>query len=238
MNFPQFFIDRPIFAARALDDHLHQRRAVAAGSCRSASTPRSCRRRSSCAPTYPGANPQVIAETVAAPLEQAINGVEDMLYMSSQSTADGADDADRHVQARHRPRPARRCRCRTACSRRCRSCRRKCAARRHDRARARPTSRWSCTCSRPTGATTCCTCRNYATLQVRDELARLAGVGQVQVFGAGDYAMRVWLDPEKVAARNLTAGDVVQAIREQNVQVAAGADRRAALASRGAVPAR
>src|SRR5439155_14941968 len=65
--------------------------------------------------------------------------------------------------------------------------------------------------------------RNYATLQVRDVLARLTGVGQVRVFGSGDYAMRVWLDPNKVAAKGLTASDVVAAIREQNVQVASGA---------------
>ena len=64
---------------------------------------------------------------------------------------------------------------------------------------------------------------NYATLRVKDDLARLDGVGDVQLFGAGNYSMRVWLDPDKVAARNLTAGDVVKAIREQNVQVAAGA---------------
>src|SRR5207244_9754432 len=64
--------------------------------------------------------------------------------------------------------------------------------------------------------------RNYAVLHVKDVLARVEGAGQVQVFGGGDYSMRVWLDPEKVAARGLTAGDVVSAIREQNVQVAAG----------------
>src|SRR5579859_2511430 len=64
--------------------------------------------------------------------------------------------------------------------------------------------------------------RNYAVLNVRDVLARLPGMGQVQVFGGGDYSMRVWLDPQKLAARDLTAGDVVDAIREQNVQVAAG----------------
>jgi multidrug efflux pump subunit AcrB len=64
--------------------------------------------------------------------------------------------------------------------------------------------------------------RNYAVLNVKDELARIPGMGEVQLFGAGDYAMRVWLDPQKVAARGMTAGDVVGAIREQNVQVAAG----------------
>src|SRR5436190_11482631 len=64
--------------------------------------------------------------------------------------------------------------------------------------------------------------RNYATLQVKDVLARIPGAGSVQLFGSGDYAMRVWLDPNKVAARGLTASDVVQAIREQNVQIAAG----------------
>src|SRR6185312_11886324 len=64
--------------------------------------------------------------------------------------------------------------------------------------------------------------RNYGLLQIKDVIGRIPGVGQVQVFGGGDYAMRVWLDPGKVAARGLTAGDVVSAIREQNVQVAAG----------------
>src|SRR4030095_10557894 len=64
--------------------------------------------------------------------------------------------------------------------------------------------------------------RNYAVLQVKDELARVQGVGQIAVFGSGDYAMRIWLDPNKVAARGMTASDVVAAIREQNVQVAAG----------------
>ena len=64
--------------------------------------------------------------------------------------------------------------------------------------------------------------RNYATLKVKDELARLPGVGQVQIFGAGEYAMRIWLDPNKVAARGLTASDVVSAMQEQNVQVSAG----------------
>src|SRR4029077_8705325 len=65
--------------------------------------------------------------------------------------------------------------------------------------------------------------RNYATLQVKDVLARIPGAGSVQVFGSGDYAMRVWLDPDKIAARNLPASDIVNAIREQTVQVAAGA---------------
>ncbi|MCV5934142.1 efflux RND transporter permease subunit, partial [Escherichia coli] len=64
--------------------------------------------------------------------------------------------------------------------------------------------------------------RNYATLKVKDELARLPGVGQIQIFGSGEYAMRVWLDPNKVAARGLTASDVVTAMQEQNVQVSAG----------------
>ena len=65
--------------------------------------------------------------------------------------------------------------------------------------------------------------RNYATLQVKDVLARIPGAGDVKVFGSGDYAMRLWLNPDKLAARNITASDVVAAVREQNVQVAAGA---------------
>ncbi len=72
--------------------------------------------------------------------------------------------------------------------------------------------------------------RNYATLKVKDELARLPGVGQIQIFGSGEYAMRVWLDPNKVAARGLTASDVVTAMQEQNVGVCRTAWRRAAAA--------
>ena len=170
---------------------------------------------------YPGANPKVIAETVATPLEEAINGIEGMLYMSSQATTDGRlaltvtfrlgtdpDKAQQIVQNRvaqaeaRLPEEVRRLGIVTA----------KGAT---DLTMVvhlvSPNERYDMTYL-----------RNYAVLNVKDRLARIEGVGQVLLFGAGDYSMRVWLDPRKVAERGLSASDVVRAIREQNVQAAAG----------------
>ncbi|MBV8403967.1 MAG: efflux RND transporter permease subunit [Gammaproteobacteria bacterium] len=171
--------------------------------------------------SYPGANPKVIADTVAAPLEQAIVGVEDMLYMSSTSTMDGAltltvtfrigADIDRaQVQVQNRvaqalprlPVEVRDLGVNTV--------------------KASSNLTLVVNLTSPSGRYDSLYLRNYAVLNIRDVLARLPGMGDVQVFGGGDYSMRVWLDPQKLAARNITAGDVVAAIREQNVQVAAG----------------
>ena len=171
---------------------------------------------------YPGANPKTISETVAAPLEQAINGVEHSLYMFSQATSDGVmtltitfaigtdlDNAQVQVQNRvsqvlpKLPEDVRRLGVTTA--------------------KASPDLLMVVHLFSPDNRYGDIYVRNYATLQVRDVLARLPGVGNVQLFGSGDYAMRVWLDPNKVAAKGLTASEVVAAIREQNVQVAAGA---------------
>ncbi len=171
--------------------------------------------------SYPGANPKVIADTVAAPLEQAIVGVEDMLYMSSTSTMDGAltltvtfrigADIDRaQVQVQNRvaqalprlPAEVRDLGVNTV--------------------KASSNLTLVVNLTSPNGRYDSLYLRNYAVLNIRDVLARLPGMGDVQVFGGGDYSMRVWLDPQKLAARNITAGDVVTAIREQNVQVAAG----------------
>jgi multidrug efflux pump len=172
--------------------------------------------------TYPGANPKTISETVAAPLEQAINGVEDSIYMASQATSDGVmtltvtfkigtnlDNAQMQVQNRvsqalpKLPAEVRNLGVTTT--------------------KTSPDLLMVVHLFSPDKRYDDIYIRNYATLQVRDVLARLPGVGQVRVFGSGDYAMRVWLDPNKVAAKGLTASDVVAAIREQNVQVAAGA---------------
>jgi hydrophobe/amphiphile efflux-1 (HAE1) family protein len=171
--------------------------------------------------TYPGANPKVIADTVASPLEQSINGVEGMLYQSSQATADGVmtltitfalgSDVDKaQVQVQNRvsqalpklPDVVQRLGVTTN--------------------KASPDLTMVVHLVSPDDRYDTLYLSNYALLRVKDELARLAGVGDVQVFGAGQYSMRVWLDPEKVASRNLTADDVVKAIREQNVQVSAG----------------
>src|SRR5687767_911442 len=170
---------------------------------------------------YPGANPKTISETVAAPLEQQINGIENSLYMFSQSTADGVmtltvtfklgtDVDNAQVQVQNRvsqvlpklPEEVRRLGVTTI--------------------KSSPDLTMVVHLFSPDGRYDDVYLRNYAVLQVKDELARIQGVGQIQVFGSGDYSMRVWLDPNKVAARNLTASDVVNAIREQNIQVAAG----------------
>ncbi len=171
--------------------------------------------------SYPGANPKVIASTVAAPLEQAIVGVEDMLYMSSTSTMDGAmtltvtfrtgADIDRaQVQVQNRvaqalPRLPEEVRSLGV-----------------DTVKASSNLTLVVNLTSPDKRYDSLYLRNYAVLNIKDVLARLPGMGDVQVFGGGDYSMRVWLDPQKLAARDLTADDVVNAIREQNVQVAAG----------------
>jgi hydrophobe/amphiphile efflux-1 (HAE1) family protein len=170
---------------------------------------------------YPGANPRVIAETVAAPLEEAINGVENMLYMKSAASSDGQmqlsvtfrqgtdiDLASVLVQnrvARALPRLPESVRALGVTTE-----------------KSSPNITLVVNLLSPTGVYDSLYLSNYATIRVRDELARLPGVGQAFAFGAGNYAMRVWLDPEKVSARDLSAGDIVRAIREQNIQVSAG----------------
>src|SRR5206468_1505137 len=171
--------------------------------------------------SYPGAPPEVIADTVATPIEQEVNGVENMLYMSSQATTDGQmtltitfklgtdlDTAQVLVQNRvaiaepRLPEEVRRLGITVL--------------------KNSPDMLMVIHLSSPDGSRDQLYISNYATLQVKDVLARLDGVGDVRVFGARDYAMRIWLDPDKIAARKLTAGEVVSALQSQNVQVASG----------------
>ena len=172
--------------------------------------------------SYPGANPKVIAETVATPLEEQINGVEGMLYSSSQATSDGAvtltvtfalgtdlntaqvDVQNRVAQALPKlPEEVQRLGVTTQ--------------------KSSPDLTMVVHLTSPDQRYDMLYLSNYARLHVKDVLGRLDGVGDVQIFGAGEYSMRVWLDPQKLAVRGMTTGDVIDAIREQNVQVAAGA---------------
>ncbi len=170
---------------------------------------------------FPGANPRVISETVATPLEEQINGLENLQYFESQATADGVMTLTVTFKIGTSPEAAE-----TAVQNRI------------NRALPRlpeivrqigvttekqsPNLTMVVHLVSPDNSRDALYLRNYGQLNVRDELLRVPGMGSVQMFGAGDYAMRIWLDPQKLAARGMTAGDVVAAIREQNAQVAAG----------------
>ncbi|MBU9846870.1 multidrug efflux RND transporter permease subunit OqxB [Rahnella ecdela] len=220
MDFSRFFIDRPIFAA-VLSILILVTGAIAIPLLPVSEYPNVVPPSVQVRAEYPGANPKVIAETVATPLEEAINGVENMVYMKSVAGSDGVlvttvtfrpgtDPDQAQVQVQNRVAQA--------------------EARLPEDVRRQgvTTQKQSPTLTlvvhlvSPSGKYDSLYLSNYATLKVKDELARLPGVGQIQIFGAGEYAMRVWLDPNKVAARGLTASDVVKAMQEQNVQVSAG----------------
>lgn len=220
MDFSRFFIDRPIFAA-VLSILIFVSGLIAIPLLPISEYPDVVPPSVQVRAEYPGANPKVIAETVATPLEEAINGVENMMYMKSIAGSDGVlvttvtfrpgtDPDQAQVQVQNRVAQA--------------------EARLPEDVRRQgvttqkqsPTMTLVVHLDSPSGRYDSLYLRNYAQLKVKDELARLPGVGQVQIFGAGEYAMRIWLDPTKVAARGMTAGDVVTAIQEQNVQVSAG----------------
>src|SRR5438034_9819637 len=221
MNFSDFFIRRPIFAG-VLSMVIFIVGLLAMWRLPISEYPEVVPPTIVVRATYPGANPKTIAETVASPLEQAINGVEDSQYMFSQATGDGVmtltvtfklgTDIDKaQVQVQNRvsqalpklPEEVRRLGVTTT--------------------KQSPDLTMVVHLFSPNSRYDEVYLRNYATLQVKDVLARIPGAGDVEVFGSGDYAMRVWLNPDKIAAQNLTASDVVNAIREQNVQVASGA---------------
>jgi hydrophobe/amphiphile efflux-1 (HAE1) family protein/NodT family efflux transporter outer membrane factor (OMF) lipoprotein len=220
MNFSHYFIRRPIFAG-VLSIAIFVMGLLALFKLPIAEYPEVVPPTIVVKATYPGANPKTIAETVASPLEQAINGVEGSLYMFSQATGDGVmtltvtfnlgTDPDKaQVQVQNRvsqalpklPEEVRDLGVTTT--------------------KQSPDLTMVVHLFSPDGRYDDIYLRNYATLQVKDVLARIPGAGDVELFGSGDYAMRVWLNPDKIAARNLTASDVVAAIREQNVQVAGG----------------
>ena len=221
MNLSHFFIDRPIFAS-VISIVTIIVGAIAYRSLPVAQYPDVVPPTIVVSASYPGAPPEVIADTVATPIEQEINGVENMLYMSSQSTNDGSltltitfalgtdlNTAQVLVQNRvavaepRLPEEVRRIGVTTR--------------------KSSPDLLMVVHMISPGGRRDQLYLSNYAFLRVRDVLLRLDGVGDVNVLGAGEYSMRIWLDPEQIASRGLSAGDVVAALREQNVQVAAGA---------------
>jgi len=220
VNLSQFFILRPIFAA-VLSLLILISGAIALFQLPISEYPEVVPPTVVVRANFPGANPKVIGETVAAPLEQAIVGVEGMLYLSSQSTADGKmtltitfalgtdlDNAQVQVQnrvTRTEPKlPEEVTRLGITVD------------------KASPDLTMVVHLTSPDQRYDMLYLSNYAAINVKDELARLDGIGDVQMFGLGEYSLRVWLNPPQLASRSLTASDVVAAIREQNRQVAAG----------------
>ena len=220
MGFTHFFVDRPIFAA-VLSIFITLMGALAYRSLPVSQYPEVAPPTVQVRAAYPGASAEVVADSVAAPLEQEINGVENMLYMHSQSTGDGnlsitvtfalgtdLDDAQVQVQNRialaepRLPEAVRRLGV---------------SAQKNSPDILMVVNLYS-----PEDTYDRLYIANYAVLRLRDTLARIDGVGRVRLLGASEYAMRVWLDPDRVDAVGLTAGDVVRALRSQNLQVAAG----------------
>ena len=232
MSFSKFFIDRPIFAS-VLSIIITIVGAIAQFGLPVSEYPEIAPPTVNITANYPGASAKVIAETVATPIEQEVNGVDGMLYIVSQSTGDGRlsinvvfrpgtdiDQAQVLVQKRvsvaepRLPEDVRR----LGLSVR----------------KASPDLMMVVHMTSPDGTRDQQYISNYATLYVKDVLARIDGVGNVNIFGARDYSMRVWLDPDKTAARSLTPGDVVNALRGANLQVAAGSINQPPATSDGA----
>lgn len=220
MNVSRFFIDRPIFAG-VISVVIFLAGLLSVFQLPISEYPEVVPPSVVVSAQFPGANPKVIAETVATPLEEQINGVENMLYMSSQAATDGmltltvtfklgtdANLAQQLVQNRvnqalpRLPEVTRQIGVTTI--------------------KSSPDLTMVVHLTSPKERYDMLYLRNYAVLNVKDELSKIQGVGRVEMFGSGDYAMRIWLNPPKIAERNLTAQEVVDAIRRQNVQVSAG----------------
>ncbi len=220
MDASKFFIDRPIFAG-VLSILIFVSGLIAIPQLPISEYPDVVPPSVQVTAFYPGADPKTISETVAAPIEEAVNGVENMTYMKSAAGSDGTmsltvtfkqgtyiDQAAVRVQNRVQqalPRLPEMVRSLGVTT-----------------AKSSPNITMVVHLTSPNKTYDSLYLSNFANLRVKDDLARLDGVGQALAFGAGNYAMRVWLDPQKAAARNLTASDIINAIREQNVQVSAG----------------
>ena len=221
MNIPRFFADRPVFAA-VLSVVITLMGALAYFQLPVSQYPEVIPPTVIVSAAYPGANAQTVSDTLAAPLEQEINGVENMLYMSSSGTSDGRlqlvvtfklgtnlDDAQVQVQNRVN----------SALPRLPEDVRRLGVTAK----KQSPDLTMAVQFFSPDGSRDTFYLANYVALQVQNRIARLPGVADANTLGGQEFTMRIWLDPTKLAARELAPGDVVRAIREQNVQVAAGA---------------
>ncbi len=220
MNLSKFFIDRPIFAG-VISIVIFLAGLLSMVLLPISEYPEVVPPSVVVTAQFPGANPKVIAETVAAPLEEQINGTENMLYMSSQAASDGTltltvtfalgtdpNLAQQLVQNRvnqalpRLPEVTRSLGVTTI--------------------KSSPDLTMVVHLLSPNQRYDMLYLRNYAVLNVKDRLAKIQGVGSVQLFGSGDYAMRLWLNPQKIAERAMTAEEVINAVRRQNIQVAAG----------------
>jgi len=220
VNLSKFFIDRPIFAG-VISVVIFLAGLIAMTQLPISEYPEVVPPSVVVTAQFPGANPQTIAETVATPLEEQINGTENMLYMGSSAASDGTltltvtfklgtdpNLATQLVQNRvnqalpRLPEVTRALGVTTV--------------------KSSPDLTMVVHLKSPTHRYDMLYLRNYAVLNVKDQLAKIEGVGNVQLFGSGDYAMRLWLNPQRIAELGLTANDVVNAVRKQNVQVAAG----------------
>src|ERR1700728_1022233 len=220
MSLSKFFVDRPIFAG-VISVMIFLSGLIAMTRLPISEYPEVVPPSVVVKAEFPGANPNVIAETVATPLEEQINGTENMLYMFSQAASDGTltltvtfkigtdpDLAQQLVQNRVNQALPRLPQVTQALG--------------VTTTKSSPDLTMVVHLNSPDGRYDMLYLRNYAVLNVKDRLAKIEGVGNVQLFGSGDYAMRIWLNPEKIAERGMSADEVVNAVRRQNVQVAAG----------------
>ncbi|MGC1507366.1 multidrug efflux RND transporter permease subunit [Ketobacter sp. MCCC 1A13808] len=220
MKFSRFFVDRPIFAS-VLSIIIFVMGLISIPLLPVSEYPEVVPPSVQVTARYPGANPKTISETVATPIEEAINGVENMIYMKSVAGSDGTlvmtvtfelgtDPDQAQVQVQNRvtqalprlPEDVRRQGVTTQ--------------------KQSPNLMMAVHLVSPDDRFDATYIRNYAVLHIRDELARIPGVGEAGLFGSGDYAMRLWVNPQRAAALNITANDIANAVREQNMQVSAG----------------
>lgn len=220
MSLSSYFIDRPIFAG-VLSFVIFLFGAIAMFQLPISEYPEVSPPSVQVSASFPGANPSVIAETVATPLEEQISGIENLLYMNSLATADGrlsltitfaigtdVDLAQQLVQNRvsqalpRLPEVTRELGVTVV--------------------KSSPDLTMVVHLTSPNERYDMLYLRNYGTLNIKDQIAKIPGVGQVRLFGSGDYAMRIWLNPDRIAERGMSASEVINAIRRQNIQVAAG----------------